>query len=305
MLHDKTPEVSNDEPQSCFSRKIPLRLALVCLSFVIGCASSPSRPRADDKWEVTTRSPLDKLRSRPEPVTDLQAVTWKGIQPGHTKRADVESRFGKGIPLETRVAYRVDQISALIAYSGDGTVHAIRLPVAIQIDQQTIIAEYGKPTPDRKSDSLLVWDYDGAGVSVEFTQGKTGATAVELDTRSAMPDALSSGMGRELVPVRPPLTNLTERRGHVLDAMRLSGDTAYSLCTGETEETQSQQFLDQLTADSLLMTNSDLQIYLNGLLARLASVTPTRASEWKIAALSMEAPNALNLGGGTILLSSA
>jgi hypothetical protein len=207
-----------------------------------------SRPRGNGEWEITRHAASEKTKARLEPVTRLQAVTWKGIQPRHSRKADVESRFGKGTPSETRIAYRVDQIFALASYSHDGVVQTIRLPAAVQIDQQTIIAEYGNPTRKRDSDALLVWDYDSAGVSAEFTRGNLETSAVELDSRPAIPDTLSSGVGAELVPIRPALSDLAERRGRILNAMKLSSDAAYSLCTGESEKIHAQQYVDQLAA---------------------------------------------------------
>lgn len=262
-----------------------------------GCATTSTRPKLEDKWEVTRPAAITQA-----PPAALQPVIWKGIQPGKTKRSEVESRFGAGTPSGGWFHYRIDAIATQIAYSPDGTVRAIRLPSAVSLDRDTLVAQYDKANRERKSDSLVIWDYESAGISVDFAPGQQQVSSVEVDTRPAPQDALSTGLGKELVPVRPPLTDLPARRHDIREAMGLTSDTAYSLVTSEQEKAHAQEYYDDLASRSLIMTDNDLQAYLDGLIARLASVTPANASEWKIAALKMELPNAANLGGGTILV---
>src|SRR5689334_12596545 len=136
------------------------RLLILCLGAAlsvtfVACATSPQRARIENKWEVTTPARPVQPGAQITPAARLQAAVWKRIVPGRTKRSEVESRFGKGLPSAGWFLYRIDQITTLINYSSDNTVQVIRLPAAVELDQQTIIVRYGKPSRERKSDSLL------------------------------------------------------------------------------------------------------------------------------------------------------
>jgi Zn-dependent protease with chaperone function len=313
--HESSPRISLDRKSDAFPiqvrfkqvarsanrdavRTIVAALMLSAVALLGACATSPPRRTVT---EAPPPHSVTQPRARIPPSGAMRAVTWKGIQPGRTTRSEIEARFGRGSPAGGWSRYEIDQITTLVAYTSNNRVKAIRLPVSVEIDQQTLRARFGAPSRTRRANSLLVWEYDTSAVSIEFASGSTTAGMVEIDSRLASADALSVGLG-QLVPIRPPLRNMKERRAAVAAAMGLKQGARYSLVTSDSEWRQARQYYAELAARSLIMRDEALQSYLDGLLARLASVTPTAPFEWKIAALSSPIPNAFNLGGGIILV---
>ena len=296
------------------------RPSLFLVLFVLLPACGPSfsghaRPQIET-WQVTHKAPpataAKKTRRKvSSSAPSLQGVRWKEITINQTSREDIEKHYGAGKASHGRTLYQVGTIPASIAFDDDGLVRSIRIIPPIQMDEGDLLAAYGKADRERRSDDFVrFWEYDRQGMTIEFAPDDllvagieyrpptlpAGSPAANLsDTGSRAPSTQAAS--------RPALTNVAKSFASVKTAIARSGQGLNWVRANE-EYSQAQKFYGAIHRQVPIVTDTDMQRYLNGLMDRLTSVTPKPPFPWTIRVIDSTTLNAMNLGGGIILLHS-
>ena len=278
-------------------RRRALYSALIATAVLLGagCASEVrERPRAE--WATTVSSE----KAAPIP---LHARRWKDIQVGTTTREEVDKRFAPTKRAgESAALYRIDQIDSLITYGKASRVVSIQMVSATDFDLDRAVAHIGEPDRQRNLGGLRrALDYDAAGLTVEYERPSEAPKSVEIHMPIKPRDAKTDAVFDAFVPIRPPLTDLPRRVAAVRLALT-TGSEGFSWVGVEREHTQAQSLYEQMQAKDMLVNETDLQLYLDRLVARLGSVTPENHFEWKIGVMKGALPNAMNPGGGFVFV---
>ncbi len=293
-------------------RSPQIAIAALLLMIPQGCGSSfygQAQPKIET-WEVTTPSPSSSLTKENQPPPSSlspsqQVATWKEISVGKTTRQEVEARFGEGKLTKGRFLYRVETIPASITYGEDNTVRSIRVTPSVAMNEAAVIAAYGKGDRERRTDDFLrVWEYDRAGMTIEFAADNATVASVEyhaptLIVSTASERLLSKGMPSS----RPSLTDLPQRVASVRTVLSQSAG-GFSWVGANEEYGQAQQLYSLIHQKWPVVTDREMQRYLNGVMDRLIAVTPQPPFPWTIRVVDSSTVNAMNLGGGIIFINS-
>ena len=231
-------------------------------------------------------------------------MTWKDITIGKTTRQEVVERYGVGKSSTDRVLYAVDSIPALISFDEDNTVQSVRITPPVQMDEADLLAAYGNANWERRSDDFLrIWEYDQKGMTVEFAPDDTLVASVEYRAPEPLVREKGKPASKNLVPFRPALKDIARSLASVQTALIQSGK-AFTWVGANQEYTQAQQTYSLIHRKWPIVTDRDMQRYLNGVMDRLTSVTPKPPFPWTILVIDATTLNAMNLGGGIILINS-
>jgi Zn-dependent protease with chaperone function len=232
------------------------------------------------------------------PSPAASSVAWKHIRPGRTTRADVEKRFGTGRSSGYGFIYTIDAIPALVAYEPDNRVRSIKLPTAMPVYRDAIVKRCGSPEREEKSSNgRLLWQYVREGEAFEFAPDGKTIESVELSLATASADQ-NNECAALLVPVRPPLTQLSKRRAEVEAALNLPSGAQIAADEADAGKNLYQALVHQ----SLILNDPLLQGYMDGVMGRITSVTPEVPFSWTVAVVDSPEPNAMNIGGGVVLI---
>lgn len=283
--------------------------ALLTALFVIlpGCTSfyGQAKPKVET-WEVSQPpSPSSGPDHASAPAASKeQGVAWKGISVGKTTQQEVEERFGEGKASHGHFLYDVDATSVAIAYSNNQTVQSIAVTPAVKMDEADLVAAYGKADRERRSDDFLrVWEYDQAGMTIEFAPDDTIAARVIYHAPVIRESSLAGQVAKTNIPSRPPLNNLSERLAGVQALLNQSAK-GFSWVGADQEYSQAQKMYSVLHQQWPVVTDRDMQRYLSGVMDRLTQVTPQPPFPWTVRVIDASTLNAMNLGGGIILINS-
>ena len=286
--------------------------SFVLVLFLLLPACGPSfygqvQPKTET-WQVTqTRPPAvsKKTQQKASPVqSPPQIVTWKDITIERTSRAEIEERYGVGESSGDRVLYHIDSIPASISFSEDDTVQSVQITPPVQMDETDLLAAYGDADWERRSDDFLrIWEYDQKGMTVRFAPDDTLVASVEYRAPEPLVREKERLASKALVPFRPALKDVTKSLASVQTALTQSGK-AFTWVGANQEYTQAQQTYSLIHRKWPIVTDRDMQRYLNGVMDRLTSVTPKPPFPWTIRVVDATTLNAMNLGGGIILINS-
>lgn len=286
--------------------------SFVLVLFLLLPACGPSfygqvQPKTET-WQVTqTRPPAvsKKTQQKASPVqSPPQIVTWKDITIERTSRAEIEERYGVGESSGDRVLYHIDSIPASISFSEDDTVQSVQITPPVQMDETDLLAAYGDADWERRSDDFLrIWEYDQKGMTVGFAPDDTLVASVEYRAPEPLVREKERLASKALVPFRPALKDVTKSLASVQTALTQSGK-AFTWVGANQEYTQAQQTYSLIHRKWPIVTDRDMQRYLNGVMDRLTSVTPKPPFPWTIRVVDATTLNAMNLGGGIILINS-
>ncbi len=285
---------------------------LVLMLFLLLPACGPSfygqvQPKAET-WEVTHKRPpatppIAKQVSSPVQPS-LQTVTWKDITIGKTTRQEVVERYGMGEASQSGILHSIDSIPASISFGEENIVQSVRITPPVQMDEADLLAAYGKADWERRSDDFLrIWEYDQKGMTVEFASDDTRVASVEYRAPESLVEGKEALVSKNLVPFRPALTDVAKSLASVQTVLTQSGK-AFAWVGTNQEYTQAQQTYSLIHRQWPIVTDRDIQRYLNGVMDRLASVTPKPPFPWTIRVIDATTLNAMNLGGGIILINS-
>ena len=284
----------------------------VLVLFLLLPACGPSfygqvQPKTET-WQVTqTRPPAvpKKTQQKASPVqSPPQVVMWKDITIEQTSRAEIEERYGVGESSGERVLYHIDSIPASISFSEDDTVQSVQITPPVQMDETDLLAAYGDADWERRSDDFLrIWEYDQKGMTVGFAPDDTLVASVEYRALKPLVREKERLASKALVPFRPALKDVTKSLASVQTALTQSGK-AFTWVGANQEYTQAQQTYSLIHRKWPIVTDRDMQRYLNGVMDRLTSVTPKPPFPWTIRVIDATTLNAMNLGGGIILINS-
>ncbi len=286
--------------------------SFVLVLFLLLPACGPSfygqvQPKTET-WQVTqTRPPAVSKKTQQEasPVqSPPQIVTWKDITIERTLRAEIEERYGVGESSGDRVLYHIDSIPASISFSEDDTVQSVQITPPVQMDETDLLAAYGDADWERRSDDFLrIWEYDQKGMTVGFAPDDTLVASVEYRAPEPLVGEKERLASKVLVPFRPALKDVEKSLARVQTALTQSGK-AFAWVGANQEYTQAQQTYSLIHRKWPIVTDRDMQRYLNGVMDRLTSVTPKPPFPWTIRVVDATTLNAMNLGGGIILINS-
>ncbi len=286
--------------------------SLVLMLFLVVPACGPSfygqvQPKTE-MWQVTHTSPPATPKKTKQKASlaqsPLQAVTWKDITIERTLREEIEERYGAGESSGRRVLYQIGSIPASILFGEDNIVQSVRITPPIQMDEADLLAAYGKADRERRSDDFVrFWEYDQKGMTVEFASDDKLVTSVEYRASKLPVGKKEVLVSKTLVPSRPALTNVSASLASVQAALTQSGQS-FSWVGANQEYTQAQQTYSLIHRQWPVVTDRDMQRYLNSVMDRLTSVTPRPPFPWTVRVIDSTTLNAMNLGGGIILINS-
>lgn len=286
-----------------------LTTAIVLSGALQGCGSSfygQAQPKVET-WAVTTlpeASPSTNPHLPTPSARVASVVQWKNIVVGTTTRQDIEIRFGTGKASLGRWLYQVDTMPALIAYNEDQTVHSVRVTPAVVMDEPAFVLAYGKADRERRTDDFLrIWEYDRAGMTVEFASDNATVTSIEYRPPSTAATIATIAGAKMAHSSRPALTDVAQRLASVQTVLSQSA-TGFSWVGANEEYSQSQQVYSLIHQKWPVVTDRDMQRYLSGVMDRLVAVTPQPPFPWTLRVVDASTLNAMNLGGGVILLNS-
>jgi Zn-dependent protease with chaperone function len=224
---------------------------------------------------------------------------------GKTTRQEVESRFGESKLTKGRFLYQVDAIPTTIAYGENDTVQSIRVAPAVTMNEAAVLAAYGKADRERRTDDFLrIWEYDRTGMTVEFAADNATVTSVEYHVPSLQVGTTSGRIpAKGLLPSRPPLTDLPQRVTSIQTVLNQSAG-GFSWVGANEEYGQAQQLSSLIHQKWPVVTDREMQRYLNSVMDRLVAVTPQPPFPWTIRVVDSSTLNAMNLGGGIIFINS-
>jgi len=285
-------------------------LVLTLFFLLAACGSSfygQVQPETET-WQVTQKSPLSvpkQTKQEASPAqSPLQVVTWKHITIEQTRRGEIEERYGAGESSADRVLYHVDSIPASIAFDEDDIARSVRIIPPVQMDEADLLAAYGEADRERRSDDFVrFWEYDQKGMTVEFAPDDKLVTSVEYRAPKLPVNKKEVLASKTLVPSRPALTNVAASLASVQAALTQSGQS-FSWVGANQEYTQAQQTYSLIHRQWPVVVDRDMQRYLNGVMDRLTAVTPKPPFPWTIRVIDSTTLNAMNLGGGIILINS-
>ena len=282
------------------------------LAFLSSACGSPAyygqvRPKTET-WQVTQTSPPATPKKTEQKASlaqsPLQVVTWKDITIEQTRRDKIEERYGTGESSTDRVLYQIGSIPASIAFDEDNIVQSVRIMPPVQMDEADLLAAYGKADRERRSDDFVrFWEYDQKGMTVEFAPDDKLVTSVEYRASKLSVGKKEVLVPKTLVPSRPALTDVSASLASVQAALTQSGQS-FSWVGANQEYTQAQQTYSLIHRQWPVVTDRDMQRYLNGVMDRLTAVTPKPPFPWTIRVIDSTTLNAMNLGGGIILINS-
>jgi len=275
----------------------------VWIALLLVLAASACVPATQEQTSVAPIRGEWKTTAVPSTVTAHQ---WKGITAGKTTRDEVEKRFQPMKQLGELVSlYRIDQIDAAITYGAGNRVVLIRTPMAIELTSGRLVQRFGEPNRKRALRAGgQAFDYDVAGLSIEYADANTAARSLEMRVPSSTADQKADEMFESLVPIRPPVPDIGARIRRVQDALSQS-EGGFSWVGREREHDQAVAIYNQMVAKNMLIDAPELQHYASGLMSRLSSVTPELGFEWHLYAMKGELPNAMNTGGGYVYITQA
>ena len=275
-----------------------------------GCGSSyygRVQPQIET-WNVTQASPpaLDsratQIHAPDRPLT--QVVKWKDITVEQTSRGEVEDHYGKGTSTGGGFLYKVDSIPVFISFREGDVVQSVRISPPVQMDEADLLAAYGKADWERRSDDFLrIWEYDRKGMTIEFAPDDKLVTSVEYRAAQLPISSKPTLTSKARVPSRPALTDVAASLASVRVALTRSGQ-GFNWVGATQEYTQAQQMYSLIHRKWPVVTDRDMQRYLNGVMDRLTAVTPRPPFPWTIRVIDASTLNAMNLGGGIILINS-
>lgn len=270
-----------------------LFLAII-LGLLPGCTADRYSRQGSDQWIVAT------ARMKPETPA---AVPWKGIMIGSTSRRQLDEQFGPGRQADAHsTAYVIDGISVSVNFTQQGVADAIRMSPATEVTRDQIVGDYGLPDHDVKNAGYDTMVYESAGLTVEFAPHQLYAQSVELRAPLRLPDDKDRRMVAALLPIRPPLGDLEGRRAQVQNALDEAGG-GLNVLTSEQERAIGGEVYGAVARNGEILNDEDLQLYLVGLVDRLASVTPGASDQtWRVSMTGGTAANAMSAGGGYIFI---
>ncbi|MBI3246536.1 MAG: M48 family metalloprotease [Deltaproteobacteria bacterium] len=291
----------------------PLQITITALLFLVfqGCGSSfygQAQPKIET-WGTTTSSTSpsvaqsEQSASLPSTTSSL-ASGWKEIFVGKTTRQEIEARFGQGKSSKGRLLYQVDAIPTLITYSDDNVVRSIRVTPPVQMNESALLAAYGKADRERRTDDFLrMWEYDRAGMSIEFAPDNTTTAAIDYHAPTLLLDTVANRSRKAALPTRPALVDASSSLASVQAVLNQSSP-GFSWVGANEEYGQAQQLYSLLHQKWPVITDREMQRYLIGVMDRLSAVTPKPPFPWTVRVVDASTLNAMNLGGGIILLNS-
>ena len=285
---------------------------LVLMLFLFLHACGPSfygqvQPKTET-WQVTHTSPSTTPKKTKQQASraqsPLQVVTWKDITIERTSREEIEARYGTGKASGSRILYKIGSIPASIAFDEKGLVQSVQIIPPVQMDEADLLAAYGKADRERRSDDFVrFWEYDQKGMTVEFASDDKLVMSVEYRASKAPVSKKEVLASKTLIPSRPALTDVSASLASVQAALTQSGQ-GFSWAGANQEYTQAQQTYSLIHRQWPVVTDRDMQRYLNGVMDRLTAVTPKPPFPWTIRVIDSTTLNAMNLGGGIILINS-
>ncbi len=290
---------------------LPILIPALLLLALQGCGASfygQAQPHIET-WEVTTASSPSRVtqgeQSAPSPLAaPLLGPSWKEIIVGKTTRQEVEARFGQGKPSQGRFLYQVDALPALISYGDDSVVRSIRVTPSVKMHEADVLAAYGKADRERRTDDFLrLWDYDRTGMTVEFAPDNTTTAVIDYHAPVLTLNPTRSRIQHAALPTRPPLANPSVNLANVQTALN-QATPGFSWVGANEEYGQAQQLYSLLHQKWPVITDREMQRYLSGVMDRLSAVTPQPPFPWTVRIVDASTLNAMNLGGGIILLNS-
>ncbi len=182
------------------------------------------------------------------------------MTPAVTERREVEARFR---PLkqagEAVSVYRIDQIDAAITYGAGERVVSIRMPPALDMSGDELTQRFGQPDRIRPlSGGAQALDYDGAGLSIEYSERVGPPAAVDFHAPAKVPSRDELSLFDAAVPVRPPLADIGASTKRV-EAALSSTSEGFSWVSIEREQGQAAQLGAELEKRGLLMTAPDFR----------------------------------------------
>ena len=261
-----------------------------------------------ETWQVTHTSPPAAPKKTEQKVSPaqspLQVVAWKDITIERTSREEIEARYGTGKASGGRILYKIGAIPASIAFNEKGLVQAVRIIPPVQMDEADLLAAYGEADRERRSDDFVrFWEYDQKGMTVEFAPDDKLVTSVEYRASKLPVSKKEVLASKTLVPSRPALTDVSASLASVQAVLTQSGQS-FSWVGANQEYTQAQQTYSLIHRQWPVVTDRDMQRYLNGVMDRLTAVTPKPPFPWTVRVIDSTTLNAMNLGGGIILINS-
>ena len=281
-------------------------LVLILLLLLPACGPSfygQVQPKTET-WQVTHKGPPATPKKVKQKTSPPQVVTWKDITIERTSRAEIKERYGSGESSTDRVLYQIDSIPASISFGEDNMVQSVRITPPVQMDEADLLAAYGKADRERRSDDFLrIWEYDQKGITVEFASDDKLVTSLKYRAPKLPVGKKAVIASKTLVPSRPALTDVSVSLASVRAALTQSGK-GFNWVGANQEYTQAQQTYSLIHRQWPVVTDRDMQRYLNGVMDRLTSVTPKPPFPWTIRVIDSTTLNAMNLGGGIILINS-
>jgi Zn-dependent protease with chaperone function len=137
----------------------------------------------------------------------------------------------------------------------------------------------------------------------EFAPDDKLVTSVEYRAAQLPISSKPTLTSKARVPSRPALTDVAASLASVRVALTRSGQ-GFNWVGATQEYTQAQQMYSLIHRKWPVVTDRDMQRYLNGVMDRLTAVTPRPPFPWTIRVVDASTLNAMNLGGGIILINS-
>ena len=253
------------------------------------CESKPWRALANNDHDFED---ADAPAARP-------VAEWKGIQIGRTARGELERRLGRGRGRGTAVEWSVDGIPAAVTFDADDRVESIRVRPRVRMREPAIVAAYGKPDRETRSDDFVrIWEYRERGMRVEFAPDDETAAVVEYRSLSGESD----GYGRPTLADEPASTAVSRESGRALLYAALGRPAGFNWVGWGQEYAQAQQVYQLVARSTPPLVDGELQTYVNSVMDRLVAVTPPTPVPWIVRIVDVPSLNAMNIGGGYIVL---
>ena len=184
-------------------------------------------------------------------------------------------------------------------------MRAVRIIPPVQMDEADLLAAYGKADRERRSDDFVrFWEYDQKGMTVEFAPDDKLVTSVEYRISKAPVGKKEVLAPRTLIPPRPALTDVSASLASVQAALARSGQS-FSWVGANQEYTQAQQtysLIHRRVAGRDRSRHAAIFERCHG--PADFAVTPKPPFPWTVRVIDSTTLNAMNLGGGIILINS-